>query len=225
MAIDIDRLNERLATLGKSAMGASIEAGLKKDAVRNIQRGKSRQARTDTIIRLANVLQCDVAYLMGDDGGRISPELSGARPDLPRMGWLEVLFEIGAGYRVDARQQIVGEYGPVAESEKYRGRKQWLERVIGNAATKQFQPGDLVHVVDLDGSRYIPVTGDRVVLRRCFGDMVERSIRRVSVSASGVATLVNVGDADAGGAEEYPHASDHTASVVGKIIGRYSSVE
>lgn len=59
------RINERLKALGLSATAASVEAGLSKDAIRNILRGTSESPRDITLRKLAKVLQCTPDYLTG----------------------------------------------------------------------------------------------------------------------------------------------------------------
>lgn len=62
-----ERIRERLEATGKTARGASLEAGLGPDAIRIILDGRSVSPRMATIAALAPVLECDVAYLMGDE--------------------------------------------------------------------------------------------------------------------------------------------------------------
>jgi transcriptional regulator with XRE-family HTH domain len=62
------RIQVRLDRLGFTARAASIKAGLKPDAIRNIVRGKSENPRGDTLRSLARALECSVQYLVsGDD--------------------------------------------------------------------------------------------------------------------------------------------------------------
>lgn len=62
-----ERIQERLAATGKTARGASLEAGLGPDAIRIILDGRSVSPRLATITKLADALECDVAYLAGMD--------------------------------------------------------------------------------------------------------------------------------------------------------------
>ena len=75
MAIDVERLRARMSEMGMSPQATSLAAGLKRDAVRNILRGVSKNARTDTITSLARTLSCSVDYLMGA-GGDAQPEVA-----------------------------------------------------------------------------------------------------------------------------------------------------
>lgn len=66
----IQRIEERLKVVGKSAAAASREAGLSEDAIRNMQRaaknGSRKGVSTRTLAQLAPVLGTTVGYLMGD---------------------------------------------------------------------------------------------------------------------------------------------------------------
>lgn len=60
-----ERIQERLEATGKTARGASLEAGLSPEAIRMILDGNSQSPRMKTIYALADVLECDVAFLAG----------------------------------------------------------------------------------------------------------------------------------------------------------------
>lgn len=62
------RIAERLAATGKTARGASLEAGLGPDAVRTILDGRSKSPRAENLGALAKVLGCDLARLIDGDG-------------------------------------------------------------------------------------------------------------------------------------------------------------
>jgi len=64
----IDRINERLAAVGLRPRTASLRAGLGADAIRSIQRGKSQSPRTDTLAKLAPVLETTLEYLSTGSG-------------------------------------------------------------------------------------------------------------------------------------------------------------
>lgn len=62
-----ERVQERLSTLGLSARAASLRAGLGPDAVRTILDGRSQSPRAARLHALAEALECDAAYLLGED--------------------------------------------------------------------------------------------------------------------------------------------------------------
>lgn len=69
----VKRIQERLDALGKSAARASLEAGLSKDAIRNIQRivnnqnPSRRTVTTHTLAALAPVLETTQSWLLEGD--------------------------------------------------------------------------------------------------------------------------------------------------------------
>lgn len=221
MAIDTGRLQERLDALGMNAAQASKLAGLSADTIRNILRGQSKNARSDTISALARVLQCSVSYLLGDEPLLVDTHEPSSFDALP-VRWLDVLHEVGAGYWVERASPVapLGQ-GPVAPNAKYLKFEQWLERVIGAGADLVFAPGDLIHVVSAPAMGYAPLVGDYVVLVRREGDLEERSIRQVASALPGWAELV----APSSGARfadaiTYPSA-DGRSEIAGKIVGSY----
>lgn len=76
-----DRIKERLAATGKTARGASLEAGLSPEAVRTMLDGRSKSPRAENLAALAEVLDCDLAYLAGGETaeGSVSRRLREAR--------------------------------------------------------------------------------------------------------------------------------------------------
>jgi len=225
MAIQIDRLQERLDTLGMNPAQASRLAGLSRDTIRNIMRGQSKNARSDTISALARILQCSVPYLLGEEAFDAYARVDSA-DRITSVRWLTVLHEIGAGYWIQAGEPVVPiGTGPVTASDKYPGAAQWLERVLGNGADRQFQPGDLIHVVDAEDIGYSPRADDYVVLVREDAGREERSIRRVASATLGSAQLhAPTDDPRFAGAIEFP-APDRRSFIAGKVIGSYRSVD
>jgi transcriptional regulator with XRE-family HTH domain len=63
--ISLERIEQRLEALGLSAFAASKRAG-SPDLIRDLKRGKSHMMRIDNLERLAEVLDCDTAYLTRD---------------------------------------------------------------------------------------------------------------------------------------------------------------
>lgn len=191
MAVRVDRINERLAAVGLKAQRASLNAGLSKDAIRNIQRGSSVNGRSDTLVRIAHVLDCSVAYLLGEaeEPGEAPGPLGNAavEPD-----YLPVRYEVGAGYWVTQDDtQIFDRTIAVAPRPAYEGHDQWLEKVIGDSMDLEFAPGTFVHVVDAVSIGYQPRHDDYVIIvsREQGGHKIERSIKQVSIPKRGIIEL------------------------------------
>lgn len=60
-----EKIERRLEELKKSARAASLEAGLGPDGIRNILRGRSISPRVETLQKIADALQVDIAWLSG----------------------------------------------------------------------------------------------------------------------------------------------------------------
>lgn len=92
------RVEERLKAVGLSAQAASVQAGLSKDAIRNMQRAIQQKGRagvsTKTITALAPVLETSVAWLLEEDGDE-----SVKRP--PNRKSVSVMGYLGAGAEVE----------------------------------------------------------------------------------------------------------------------------
>lgn len=67
--LDVDRLKERLAALDLSPNAASQKAGLGRDYVRDILRGRIKEPSALRLRRLSDVLQCSPEYLLGKEEG------------------------------------------------------------------------------------------------------------------------------------------------------------
>ncbi len=61
-----ERISSRLDALGTNMTRAALDAGMHRDTIRNIFRGISRSPQGVTLVKLAKALECDVAYLLGE---------------------------------------------------------------------------------------------------------------------------------------------------------------
>jgi len=178
-----DRISERLEATGLSAQAASLRAGLSRDAVRNILRGRSSGANMTTLAALAPVLGVSVSWLAGQDDG---PDDGGNRV---KGSVLPVLHEVGSGYWVAPSQTnpMTNTSAMVMANPVFADFPQWLERVIGVDFDLEYPPGTLIHVVDAQAIGYAPRQGDHVVIetKRHGGLEVERCIREVVLTPEG----------------------------------------
>lgn len=80
--IDVERLKTRLEATGLTANAASQKAGLGRDYVRDILRGRIQEPSALRLRRLASALDCTEAYLLGQDDSSYSlEELFQRNPD------------------------------------------------------------------------------------------------------------------------------------------------
>lgn len=67
------RIKARLDALGKSARGASLEAGLGASTIRNVLEGRSQSPRGVTLAALARVLETSEGWILHGDPAREAP--------------------------------------------------------------------------------------------------------------------------------------------------------
>lgn len=76
-----DRIKERLSAIRMSASAASVSAGQNAGFIGDILKGKAKNPRSDSMARLADVLECSLEWLMEGDGEPAAPILT-ERPDV-----------------------------------------------------------------------------------------------------------------------------------------------
>lgn len=69
-----DRIRQRLEALGKTANGASVEAGGSPSLIPNILNGRSENPRIDTLRKIATALDTTAEWLLGQSHGGASSE-------------------------------------------------------------------------------------------------------------------------------------------------------
>lgn len=78
-----DRLRARMRECGLNENATAVKAGLNRDAVRDILRGKSRRPGADTLQALAAALGCSVIWLMTGEDAPSSADLFPAEAPHP----------------------------------------------------------------------------------------------------------------------------------------------
>lgn len=76
------RIETRLTQLRISAEAASKQAGLSRDFIRNLRSGKSGSPRVDSLRKLAQSLECSLAYLLDIEVGVVPRPLSSEEDQL-----------------------------------------------------------------------------------------------------------------------------------------------
>lgn len=179
------RLAELITRFGTTASAVSRDAGLPRDAVRDIIAGRSRFPRADTLVRIAGALGIDVLDLFPGKPTKDVPRAEGpAEVELP------IRYEVAAGQWL-AHDDLRDEPYGVHKALRIKGLEdvpQWLERVRGDSMNKRLPDGALIHVVDAIGFGYEPRNRDLVVVvrSRAQGAFLERSVKEVEVTTSGV---------------------------------------
>ena len=184
----IDRIDERLNSLGLTDRGASVKAGLSPDFIRTLRRRPDTRPRSDTLSHLATALGCDMRYLLGelDEVGMPSP---------PRNSWIDLPIRhkvaAGAWRAVDDDDQTEPKTYPAIRLAQYAECEQWLEEVEGDSADRFIPPGALAHAVSAIDLGYEPRHGDFVIVVRTRGQgsVVERTIKQIALGPKGLIEL------------------------------------
>ena len=154
------RIQERLTLLGKSPRGASLEAGLGPDAIRDLERRPDIIPRIDTIEALAPVLRLSPAVLAFGQG---------VRPRKGRLPTLHVMGEVAAGLWLDVdgvADQRAFEPVPVPQDPRYTADAQYGLIVRGTSINRIALDGDVLQCVDVGISGLNPESGDLVIVER-----------------------------------------------------------
>lgn len=183
ITINRERLRELIAERGTSARAVSRAVGNNDTLVRDILSGKSRNARGDSMAKIAEHLGVSVDELMSgvEGGGDAGSE---ALAELPLIGPVQA----GNWMEVDDQSQAEPEMYPAAHDRRYSGLKQWLREVKGDSMNaRNIYPGDLAHMVELIGSGVSLNTGMIVEVTRSRdgGALREITLKEVEVTDRG----------------------------------------
>lgn len=191
VSIDRERLRELISARHTTARAVSRAVGGNDTLVRDILSGKSRNARGDTMAKIAEHLGVAPGDLMtGIDATPTytTPELM----VLPVRG----VVQAGAWLEIEEDQAREPEELPAARDPRFPKAPQWLSVVRGdsmNALERDNRPagifdGDLVHCVDAVAIHYEPRTGDVVEVERVRfqGRERELTLKQVEVTPGGV---------------------------------------
>lgn len=179
-----DRLKHRLEVLDKSPIAASEEAGLGRDYVRDVIRGKKESISATAAPKLARVLQCSVEWLLTGDGEEnFDPPAEPAPAIEPFSGGIRYggVVEAGAFRETDPFNQE-GELRmiPLAPDPRYPVAAQFAFEVSGNSMDKaNMLPGMYVQAVEIHTWERIhgePRDGRFVIVSRSRNGGPEREI-------------------------------------------------
>lgn len=177
----IERINQRLAELQRSARDVSIAATGQPDTIRNILRGATQKPKADTLEKIASELMTTSAWLLGTSGAISQPlpiEVSPApvpvpqRSDMPND--VPVHGTAAASHLRGAFQLSDGVIDYVRRPPALRGAgAAYALYVEGTSMEPRYQPGDLVFVHPQRPARL----GDTVIVQMQFNPgEVEASI-------------------------------------------------
>lgn len=183
VTINRERLRSLIQERSTTARAVSRAIGPNDTLVRDILSGKSRNARGDTMAKIAEHLGVPVGELM--TGVEAPAETVEALAELPLLGPVRA----GAWLAVDDFTQEEPRMYPAARDHRYPHARQWLREVQGDSMNaRNIYPGDLAHIVELIGSGVNLNSGMIVEVTRARdgGALREITLKEVQVSDSGL---------------------------------------
>lgn len=191
MPIDRDRIRERLSATGQDMQTASLTAGQNRAWLSNVMNWRAKDPRADAIRRLADVLDCDMAYLYGEQDmprkmqSTATPRDEGGVRKVPRRG------EVRAGHWVEIDQSNQIEDYLLIDLNLPLDANVEAYTVVGDSM-------DLAGIMDGDtiicirnGEPYGARDGDDVVVERTMmgGHLRELTVKRMFTHPDGMIEL------------------------------------
>ena len=179
------RIRERMDELGTNAARAALDAGLKKDAIRDILRGRTQSPRAVNAAAIARALQWTVEDLLEgpvQSNGRSHTGLSIATT----RGEVEVRGEIYAGdWNPSPDWPKAQRYAAtLPRSRKYpRAEGMVAYEVSDRSCDRLCDEGGLIFAAPLEGASL--KWGDHVVIETTRAGLTERRVASVSVTPDG----------------------------------------
>jgi SOS-response transcriptional repressor LexA len=170
----VRRIERRLAELGKSARGASMEAVNSSDLIRNWQRQPEVMPGIDSIEALAPVLDTSPCWLA------FGIETEATSEHHHRM---RILGEVAAGLWLDvdsADEQVRQEPAPFVFDPHFPEEAQYALRVRGTSINRVARHGELLQCLDLGITGIVTREEDLVIVerRRAQGSQKEVTAKR-----------------------------------------------
>ena len=137
------RIQKRLAAVGLSESGASHKAGLSRDTIRNLRRdvekGSSRGMNTNSVEKLAVVLETSPQWLLSEEGPEEGRPV-GAVTNVPLVSW------VSAGTLQEAEQTVSLDDAPRVPAVDL-GPGDWIAlEVDGDSMNRISPPGSTIFV-------------------------------------------------------------------------------
>ena len=171
-----ERIRRRLEELGRNATEVSISAGLGRDALRDILRGKSARPHFDTFAAIAAALDMTADELLGN-----APPAVDLKP-------IQVVGAVQAGRFTDALEWPLADRYSIAVPvpEGLRHLQPYGVEVRGDSMNELYPQGTVAVVVKLIKLGRDPMDGERVVcIRRGDGEDFEATIKELRRRADG----------------------------------------
>jgi len=178
------RVRERLTATGKTARGASLEAGLSADAIRGIMRGMSKTPRGETLQRLSRVLECSVNYLLGETDDLASVV---ALPSQDKLrAYVRGMVQAGNWREAVELPREEWTYFDLPADERYPGIERFLLKVNGPSMDQVFPSGSVIECIRFIDLGRDPKHEEYVVVHRRRKDgLYEATVKQFMVAENG----------------------------------------
>lgn len=178
----IERIDERLKILGISGEEAARKAGLHRDTVRDVRRGKRKSLSAPNLAALAEALGTNASWLLGTEASRDETQEQVQELGLQYGGVVEAgAFRPQNMMDQDAERILI----PIAPDPRFPARHQHCFRVVGNSMDKA-RIFEGMYVVALDvyvwEQQFGEIEDDKLVVvsRRPVGDTIrELTVKRL----------------------------------------------
>lgn len=172
--------------LGLNPFSAAKQAGLGRDYVRDIIRGKVKHPSPGKLRDLAVALKCSTDFLIGDSDETGAPPATFEGPNRPAK--LKVERVVKSGFYATHKTPIVDKEVAYWVVSAGFDMAEWLERVDDSQLDGEISQGSLIHVVE--PSEYYHGLTDLVLVEEIRGEgvyrLIERSVRRIAFNSRGV---------------------------------------
>ena len=178
------RVTDRLKALGKTARGASLEAGLSADAIRGIMRGMSKTPRGETLQRLSRVLECSVNYLLGETNDLSSVVALPSRDKL--RAYVRGAVQAGDWREAVELPREEWTFFDLPADERYPGIERFLLKVNGPSMDQMFPNGSVIECIRFIDLGREPRHEEYVVVHRRRKDgLFEATVKQFMVAEDG----------------------------------------
>jgi phage repressor protein C with HTH and peptisase S24 domain len=224
-----ERIKKRLAATGKTARGASLDAGLSDAFIRNILTGKARSPGAENLAKLARALQTSEVWLLRGEG----EERSNHDPDevifasrrssppssAPAVSALQKIPELKRSERSAQSADASGTYWSLPSAflqhDLHAGNQDlFITAIVGDSMVPTLMPGDRVVV---DRSQTDPADGIFVV--DAGGEL---AVKRLEVVKASHPLWIRIrSDNPLHGTDEIPASSLKT---LGRVVCRITRI-
>lgn len=179
------RIEERLAAIGKTERGASIEATGAAHSIQNMRKGS--KPAVSLFEKLAPVLDTTPEYLAYGVKGPDARAAELGRPAWPPMGSIPIIGQVAAGLWLEIDTDVdapLYDAAPVPPDPEYEAEHQFAVEVCGTSINRVAPDGSILGCVDVRKARIEIKVGALVIVeqRRRGGHEIMRTAKRYRVN-------------------------------------------